>query len=180
MIGKLQLLVKVYPDGLMSQHLKNLPMGSTIDFKHVEKNVKIQYPFIKKHVTMLAGGSGITPMIQALHAILGTPGDTTQVTMIFSNKSQEDILCKDLLDAWSREYADRCKVVHLISSEEHANCLKIGGLIEKHSAPPEEDVLLMVCGPPDMYTHLCGPREDLELTGLLKQMGYRAEQVVKF
>lgn len=30
---------------------------------------------------MLVGGTGIAPMLQALHAILGTAGDTTRVSV---------------------------------------------------------------------------------------------------
>merc|ERR1719350_2251216 len=94
MLGEFRLLVKVYEDGAMSQHLESLPIGGKLEFKHGAANVKVQYPFHKKHVAMLAGGTGITPMLQALHAILGTPGDTTNVTLIFSNKKEEDIIGK--------------------------------------------------------------------------------------
>jgi hypothetical protein len=31
-----------------------------------------------------------------------------------------------------------------------------------------------------MYNSLCGPRTDKELSGVLRKMGYKAEQVVKF
>ncbi|KAK1744419.1 hypothetical protein QTG54_004952 [Skeletonema marinoi] len=50
---------------------QDLPIGGTIKFKHIEFNVKIPAPFTHKKIGMIAGGTGITPMIQALHAILG-------------------------------------------------------------------------------------------------------------
>jgi hypothetical protein len=34
--------------------------------------------------------------------------------------------------------------------------------------------------PPPMYNALTGPREEKELSGLLKEMGYKTEQVYKF
>ena len=47
--------------------------------------------------------------------------------------------------------------------------------------PPTDDVVIFVCGPPGMYDSLCGPRnEPQELKGILAEMGYTAEQVVKF
>merc|ERR1712048_878758 len=177
--------------GIMTQYLAcQLDLGGTVDFKHTPDNVKVQYPFERKHVTMLAGGSGITPMIQALHAILGTPDDTTEVTLIYTNKTKKDVICEGLLDTWASVYPDRFHVVHVISRESHALGEKrpsseLGGhigrqMIEQHSAPPSEDVLIMVCGPPSMYDSLCGPRGNAELIGLLHDMGYTAEQVVKF
>ena len=48
------------------------------------------------------------------------------------------------------------------------------------SPRPEEDALIFVCGPPAFYDALCGPRTEEGLSGLLAEMGYAAEQVVKF
>merc|ERR1712048_922873 len=113
-------------------------------------------------------------MIQALHAILVTEGDETKVVLLFGNKTQEDILCKDLLENWAAAFPDRLKVVHVLSAaEEDATWSGTKGfigkeLIAEHSAPPSEDVMVVVFGPPPMYTALCGPRDKPdELTGLL-------------
>ena len=55
-------------------------------------------------------------------------------------------------------------------------------LIAKHMPPPGagSDALIFLCGPPGMYDDLAGPRGDAERSGLLKDMGYSAEQVIKF
>jgi cytochrome-b5 reductase len=58
LIGKFELMVKIYPDGKLSQHMCNMPIGDTIDFKHINFNVKIQYPFNKKKIGMICGGTG--------------------------------------------------------------------------------------------------------------------------
>jgi len=93
-------------------------------------------------MTMLAGGTGIAPMYQALQAILHTEGDATKVHLIYSNKSPKDIMLKvrhrpnrtmslhhDLciyiyltairllqsgLDEWARVHADRFKVTYVV------------------------------------------------------------------
>lgn len=184
--GTFRLCIKVYDKGKMSQHLDTLPIGSSVDFKHIPVNVKIQYPFKRKHVTMLVGGTGITPMIQALHAILGTEGDTTKVSIIFGNKTEDDILCRELLDKWSRASAGRLRVIHVLSeSASDGTWQGLTGfitrdIIEKNSAAGSDDTLVMVCGPPPMYKALCGPRDEKEVTGILKDMGFSEEQVFKF
>merc|ERR1712007_223444 len=71
-LGQVDLMVKVYPEGKVSQHLDKLEIGQCVEFKHIPVNVKIQYPSFKPAIGMLVGGTGITPMIQALHMILGT------------------------------------------------------------------------------------------------------------
>lgn len=187
LLGKFQLVIKVYEMGKMSQHIQKLPIGGTLEFKHISKNVKVQYPFGKKFLTMLVGGTGITPMVQALHAILGTATDETQVTMVYGNKAQKDILLKELLDKWSADYPTRLKVVHVLSdAADDSTWTGPKGFITKEllaeqCPPASEDHMVMVCGPPPMYTALCGPRDKPEeLTGALSEMGFTASQVFKF
>merc|ERR1712232_1004749 len=120
---------------------------------------------------MLVGGTGITPMIQALHAVLGTAGDDTTVRMIYGNKTQNDILCKDLLDKWAADFGDRFRVIHVLSrATGDATWTGAKGhitreLIEENCAPP-------------MYTALCGPRDQPDVvTGTLADMGFTADMV---
>jgi len=58
LVGYMQFLIKIYPDGKLSSHLDSLPIGAKMDFKHIAPNVKIQYPFNKKRIGMICGGTG--------------------------------------------------------------------------------------------------------------------------
>mmetsp|Transcript_24038 Transcript_24038/g.55861 ORF Transcript_24038/g.55861 Transcript_24038/m.55861 type:complete len:279 (+) Transcript_24038:93-929(+) len=191
MLGKFQLVVKVYPGGKMSQYMLQMPIGGTLEFKHIPFNVKIQYPFNKKSLTMLVGGTGITPMVQALHAILGTSTDVTKVSMIFGNKTQADILCGDILDSWEKAFPEKLKVVNILSNAAEDSSWTgekgfiTADVIKKYAAGgPEDDTMVWVCGPPIMYEKICGPRDKggvpTELVGALKEAGYKPEQVFKF
>ncbi|KAL4558172.1 hypothetical protein LXL04_036370 [Taraxacum kok-saghyz] len=51
-------------------------------------------PNMKKHIGMNAGGSGITPRLQVIEAIVKNPDDTTKVSLIYANVSPDDILLK--------------------------------------------------------------------------------------
>ena len=42
--GAFELLVKVYPEGALSKHLATIPIGSSVNFKHIPKNVKDPVP----------------------------------------------------------------------------------------------------------------------------------------
>lgn len=186
MVGKFELMVKVYEKGLLSQYLDKVPVGEEVEFKHISFNVKLQYPFVKKNLGMLVGGTGITPMVQALHAILGTDSDDTKVSMLYGSRSQSDIICNDTLQDWGKAFPGRLAVEHVLSHEPDGSDWSgsrgfIGReLIEKSFAPPGDDVLIFICGPPPMYEALCGPRGEKEVGGLLKEMGYTDEMVYKF
>lgn len=195
--GHFDVLIKDYASfgGKLSNHVNNvMKIGDTVDVKHIPFNVKIQAPFAPhKKIVMLVGGTGITPMIQALHAILGDKDSDIKVVMLYGSQSEGDILGRELIDSWAAEYSDRFEVVHVLSGESASTWNGAKGFIDKDlitkhvikgsiSAGPDagEDVIFFVCGPPPMYDALCGPRNEKELTGTLLDLGYKKEQVYKF
>lgn len=187
--GSFDLLVKVYEDGSMSKALGSVPVGNaSISFKHIDFNVKLQYPFGKKRIGMICGGSGITPMLQALQALVGTPGDSTEeIRLLYGNKSSRDILAKDLLESWASQ-DDRFSIVHVLEDAREIvddSNVESGfidrNLIQRHMFDsPCDDTIVFVCGPPPMYDALCGPREEKDVSGLLGDMGFGNEHVYKF
>ena len=191
-IGSFQLLVKDYsPNGTMSTHLcQTMDVGDTIDVKHIPFNVKIQYPEMShaKRIIMLCGGSGITPMIQALHSILGDPDNNQCVTMVYGSQVSSDILAEPLLEEWRRAHSDRFQLHHILSSEPDSS--KWGGdrglmtkeYLEQTLSTKNGDDLVFVCGPPKMYDVLCGARDDKTLPddSILSKLGYSIDQVYKF
>ena len=116
--GAFELLVKVYPEGALSKHLATIPIGSSVNFKHIPKNVKIQYPFPATRIGMIAGGSGVTPFVQtALHAILGTPEDKTEVTLLASHRTRADALAVEAFDAWAAASMGRLRAITTLTRE---------------------------------------------------------------
>ncbi|KAJ1449144.1 hypothetical protein M885DRAFT_489729 [Pelagophyceae sp. CCMP2097] len=183
MMGRFELMVKVYGEGGVSHALSKLPLGEKVDFKHIPQNVKRQYPFGAAKLSMLCGGSGVTPMLQALHAILGTDTDVTEVSFLYASKTSTNILAKDALDAWA---CPRLKVKHVLS-QEPADSPWTGArgridaqFIRDHFQPPQEGALIFVCGPAQFYDAFCGPRGETEITGVLGELGYTKDMVVKF
>lgn len=43
---------------------------------------------------MTQGGTGITPVLQVISAVLADPKDKTQLSLIYANQSEEDILVR--------------------------------------------------------------------------------------
>lgn len=183
-IGTFTLLVKVYPDGAMSGFLGAMAIGARILATHTAKNVKQQYPFAATEVAMIAGGTGITPMLQALQALLGNSSDTTRVTLLYSNRRESDIIARSTLDEWLGGWHDRVRIVYTLSREPPTSSW-VGRrgridrrLIEEWVPPPSANVLVFVCGPDGLYEAFTGPRQG-EYSGILAEMGYAESQVVK-
>ena len=62
---------------------------------------------------MIAGGTGITPMYQALQ-LLAQSDDATEVTLLYGNKSPADVLLKDELDELAKKSSGRIKIVNVV------------------------------------------------------------------
>ncbi|KAK7304180.1 hypothetical protein RJT34_15283 [Clitoria ternatea] len=184
--GYFDLLIKVYPEGKMSQHFASLKPGDVVEVKGPIE--KLRYtPNMKKHIGMIAGGSGITPMLQVIEAILKNPDDKTQISLLYANVSPDDILLKQKLDILAASHPN-LKIFYTVDNPTKNWRGGVGYItkntVEKGLPSPSDDTLVLVCGPPGMMKHISGDkakdRSQGELTGLLKEVGYTEQMVYKF
>lgn len=180
------LLVKTYPEGNMSKYIANLKVGDTLEVKGPIK--KIEYTRnMKQKIGMIAGGTGLTPMLQIIQHALADPLDNTELTLLFANVAKEDILLKQSLDQLAAS-SKRFKV-HYVLEQPPKNWREDVGyitdeIIKQKLPPPGSDTLIMVCGPPPMMAAISGNKapdySQGELAGALKRLGYSPQEVFKF
>lgn len=112
-IGYLELVVKCYPEGKMSTHINSLQKGDTLDFKGPITGVPItQNEF--DSIGLIAGGSGITPMLQVAQRVLANPDDQTNVSLIFANVSEDDVILREKIDELQSEHPDQLRVLFVL------------------------------------------------------------------
>ena len=195
--GSFRLIVKRYEGGAVSQYLHALDVGAEVQFKHIGFNIKRQYPFRPaKTVSLLCAGTGIAPIYQALLKLMNTPGDDRKVTLLYGNKSPDDILLKQELDGFARQHPDRLRVVHVVGETPDAAApagwvstdtftAETGWIdeakIRRYCFPPSADTAIFVCGLPIMYDLWCGPRADVDVAegSVLQKLGYTRDMVAK-
>lgn len=144
-------------------------------------------PNAYEKIGLIAGGSGITPMYQLAETILQNPEDKTKVTLLFANKTPQDILLKERLDGWTKKYPDQFNVVYTIDKPTDNWNGHVGyfneDILGKHLPAPGSNGKTYVCGPPPMMASISGGKDKKgqqgELTGILKKMGYNEEQIFK-
>lgn len=102
--GYVDFLIKSYPTGNISKYMASLAVGQTIRMRG-PKGAFVYTPNMVRHFGMVAGGTGITPMLQVIRAIIrGRPtGDKTQVDLIYANVTESDILLREDLDSLAKE-----------------------------------------------------------------------------
>lgn len=186
--GHMDFLVKKYPGGLMTTHMHSMKPGDKLGIK----GPIAKFPYKANEfesIGMIAGGSGITPMWQVMQDIANNPSDKTKVTLIYTNKTEQDILLREKFDELAKK-DDRFNVVYgLDKLPKGFNGFEgyvTPELITKHLPKPElaSKTKIFVCGPPPQVEAISGGKgpkgSQGELKGLLAKMGYEADQVYKF
>ncbi|KAJ3414144.1 hypothetical protein HDV05_007006 [Chytridiales sp. JEL 0842] len=181
------LVVKKYPDGSVSQLIHGLAVGERLPIRGPLKTFDYQ-PNMVKHLGMIAGGTGITPMYQLLKQILRDPNDSTSVSLVLGSQTDNDILLKQELDLLAKANPSRLKVKYVVQQADAKKWPGEIGLISDKSLKnfipsPDSDSLILVCGPERMINYLAGPRpseyEQGPLAGVLAKMGYKGQNVFK-
>lgn len=186
--GHIDLLVKHYPDGKMSNHLHSLLPGQTLSFKTGPLLTYEWTPNKHSQIALITGGAGITPMYQLTRAILKNPEDQTKVTLIFGVNGDADVLFEPEFRELERKFPNRFKAVYTVSNPTASSPFPKGyvtrELLKAHIPGPEErDIKVLFCGPPAMEKAIAGSKGLLGsqggVGGVLKEMGYSSDQVFK-
>jgi cytochrome-b5 reductase len=152
--GYFDLLIKSYPTGNISKYVAGLKVGQTMKVKG-PKGAMIYTPNMARRLGMIAGGTGITPMLQIIRAIVRgrATGDKTEVDLIFANVNKEDILLKEDLDALAEE-DPRFHVYYVLNNPPEGWQGGVGfvtaEMIKEQLPPPAKDIKILLCGPPPM------------------------------
>lgn len=165
MQGKMELLVKIYfptdtvPGGKMTMALDKLPLGAEIDCKgptgrfEYLGNGRALISGKERHVRsfkMICGGTGITPIFQVLRAVMEDSQDPTKCVVLDGNRLEEDILCRSELDEYVKTDSEKCTLVHTLTKGPENWTGRRGRISEeliKEFAPPEEESMVILCGP---------------------------------
>lgn len=197
-LGTFDLVVKVYrpcdrfPEGgLISQHLDALEIGECVSVRgplgkitysaagmltvKVGRELK---PMPVRHIGMIAGGTGITPMLQIIRHIArrGYANDTTRTSLLFANQTEDDILVREELE----EVAEQSDSFHLhytldrppTEGWSHSTGFVDEAMIKANMPPPGPDTVILLCGPPPMITYACLPN--------LEALGYDKSRILTF
>jgi cytochrome-b5 reductase len=177
--GHVDFLIKKYPNGKQSSHIHSLQPGDCLYFLAPLKGYSWtanKFP----HVTLIAGGAGITPIYQLAKGILDNPEDNTSITMILGVNGDQDVLLKQEFDHWRKQFPERFQAVYTASKPIEGSELRKGYVnaeLLKEVVKMKDNDMIFVCGPPAMEKTLCGEKS---LKGVLEELGYRKDQVHRF
>jgi len=189
-LGWFELVIKIYDQGKMSQYLKHLPLNTDVEMRGPQgslsylghgkfeilrrdtaTNTTVTKPYAIKNVGLIAGGTGLTPMLQIVREVVKRVHDTTRLSFIFANVTEADIILRKELDGLAERHPN-FRVYYTL--DKPADDWKMGKgfvnqqMISEQMPKPAADTLILVCGPPPM----CKAQE-----GNLKALGYTDDQI---
>jgi cytochrome-b5 reductase len=204
--GYFDLLVKKQKGGRFTEHLFSMEAGETLLFRRVQ--YKLDYAANKwRHIGLIGGGTGLTPLLQVIVASLNNPDDKTKLSLLFANQSENKILLKGLLDEFQQKSDNRFEVHYTVDRADNPETWKgrtghiSAQMIRETMPPPAKDILLMVCGPDKMMNKLVGApfmvlramsggnayqptannlNNFSEVEGIVGSLGYTQENVYRF
>ena len=194
--GKVELVIKVYKGGVnekfvdggkMSQYMDTLKVGDTLDIEGPigmnEYMGKGLFKIGRKEMRctqlgMMAGGTGLTPMLQVIAAVLKEPAhDAPTMSLLLANQTEGDILVRETLEALQAKHPERLHLWFTLDRPPadgwaYSTGFITAEMIAAHLPPPGEDTLVLMCGPPPMVKFACQKNLDA--------LGYPAERQICF
>ncbi|KAK4540114.1 NADH-cytochrome b5 reductase [Oleoguttula mirabilis] len=152
--GHFDVLIKSYPTGNISRHLATLKIGDKMKVKG-PKGAMVYTPNMVRRFGMIAGGTGITPMLQIVRAVLRgrSKGDKTEMNLLFANVDEKDILLRGDIDQLVDEDT-KFNVYYVLNNPPEKWSGGVGfvtaDMIKEHLPPPAKDIKILICGPPPM------------------------------
>lgn len=153
-LGVLELVIKCYPDGLLTgQYLSNLKVGDKVLFRGPKGAMRYRNRTCRR-IGMIAGGTGITPMYQLIRAICEDDTDTTEISLIYANRTEEDIILREQLERFARRYPKNLKIWYMLDHPpqkwEYGKGFVTSQIMAERLPGPSPDTKVMLCGPPGM------------------------------
>jgi len=162
-LPRIELFIRLLPGGVMSDWLENRAAPDDV--------VTIEGPFgafflkekVKAPHVMIAGGTGLAPMLSMVDAIRATPGRKPPVLLSFGCQTPEGLFALDRLELrghWlpgleTRVSVDRGEAAGVRTGN------PVAAITAQDALPP--DTVAYLCGPPGM---IAAARAHLEALGL--------------
>jgi cytochrome-b5 reductase len=122
---------------------------------------------------MIAGGTGLSPMLQIIRAILSDPEDSTVVHLIFANQTEEDIFMRSVLDDLPRDRFHLWYTLdHPPTGWSYGSGFINAEMCREHLPAPGPDTFYLMCGPPPMIK--------LAIEPAFQELGISKEQMFVF
>jgi len=174
---KMHFAIKTYPDGSLTPFIDKLEIGSTLDISNPTGGFRTSLIDGASDLTLLAAGTGITPMVKLIQRVFQTATSPVNIRLIFFNKTEADIVWKSELDSLSKLSSSGFKVHHVLSQEQREGY--------DHGRVSTELLSKLIPSPiiskEGKHSCVCGPIPfNVLAEDTLKSIGYKDSEIFVF
>ncbi|XP_061675147.1 cytochrome b5 reductase 4 isoform X2 [Syngnathoides biaculeatus] len=171
----LYFMIKVYSDGVLTQHLNSLYIGGHVSVSGPEGTFSLCPLHGTTGLYLLAAGTGFTPMCRLIKLVLREITSIRKIQLLFFNRCEHDIVWRKELEELTAN-DERFQVEHILSEPSENWTGRKGhvddAIIKDFLSKPEGS---------KFYVCVCGPTLFTEQTiRLVKQQGFSEEEFHAF
>lgn len=115
----------------------------------------------KKHYVLFAGGSGITPMMSIMKAVLEAEPHST-ITLLYGNNDEQAIIFRKQINDIGARYPNRLRIVHILNAAPENHPPLLQGIMTKEKildlmknyVDADLDNEFFICGPGPMMDNV--------------------------
>lgn len=152
-LGRLELLIRIYPDGQLGKYLKALQPGDQVDIRGPKGAMRYRKG-MSKELGLVGGGTGITPLFQIIRAVCEDKTDNTKLRLLYANRSEADIMLRKKLDAFAAASNGQFEVYYMLDKPPTGWQYGTGHIdkdVLKQKMPTVSDHnKVLLCGPPGL------------------------------
>jgi ring-1,2-phenylacetyl-CoA epoxidase subunit PaaE len=154
--GPLQIGIKRVPGGRFSNWANDhLQPGRVIESMPPQGHFTPRLdPGQAKSYMMIAAGSGITPILSIIKAVLATEA-SSRVTLIYGNRRSASVMFRDDLSFIKNRYLDRFQWINIMDEEDQGSDLLNGRIDNEKGAALHQAGLIDVVNTDEAF--ICGP-----------------------
>jgi predicted ferric reductase len=165
------LIFTIKCSGDFTAHIGRLKLGDTaaVDGPYGLFSYPAYVQDPNAELIMVAGGVGVTPMLSMLR-YMADKGETRKVGLVWSNKTEADILCREELEAIEAKLPN-LSVHHVLTRQkdfEGPTGRLDAAMLKELLSGCGRDASVFVCGPPPMMDAVCKALEGI---------GFRAHRI---
>jgi NAD(P)H-flavin reductase len=151
--------------GTLKEWISALRPGDAVDMKgcgglKIERVPSLHqlridnFPVTK--IAMIAGGTGVAPMIQIIRAALKKPyvDFMQKLTLIYAAEESTDLTYRPVMDHYEKESFGRFSCAYVLNTPPPGWSGGVGfvdkDVLQTFVPPPSNDLLIAICGPPAM------------------------------
>lgn len=148
--------IKRVQEGLISNYLNDsIRPGKTVEIIKPAGHFTLDYHSQKNnHYMMIAGGSGITPLLSLTKSILVNEPNS-RVTLLYCSRSEEQIIFKDQLESLEGKFPGKLKTIHNLTQPSNnwtglkgrMDQGKVRDFLSQQEYSDTEKIQYLACGP---------------------------------